>query len=103
MSDLFSLMSRSRDPAGVLTEQRDESLREVAGGNALEVEDRDQHFETLRPARIGRQNRGRKADALGAFTDAVAHPRTAYRHWTNASHDLALGQMTVAHQPRPTV
>ena len=33
---------RGREPAGVLAEQREERLLEVAGGDALEVEDRDQ-------------------------------------------------------------
>ena len=58
---------RGREPAGVLAEQCDERLLEVAGGDALEVEDRDQHFEALRSARIGRQNRRRKADALASL------------------------------------
>jgi hypothetical protein len=47
----------------------EERLLEVAGRDALE--DRDQHFEALRSARGGRQNRRREADALGAFADAV--------------------------------
>jgi hypothetical protein len=38
-------------------EQRHQRLLEVAGGDTLEVEDRDQHLEALRPARVGRQNR----------------------------------------------
>jgi hypothetical protein len=29
----------------------------LAGGNPLEVEDRDKHFEALRSARVGRKNR----------------------------------------------
>jgi hypothetical protein len=45
---------RGREPAGVLAEQRDQRLPEVAGGDALEIKDRDQHFEALRPARVGR-------------------------------------------------
>src|SRR6266446_1513114 len=43
---------RSRESAGVLAEQRDQRLLEIAGGDALEIEDRDQHFEALRSARI---------------------------------------------------
>src|SRR5215831_1534188 len=41
---------RGREPAGILAEQRDQRLLEVAGGDALEVENRDQHLEALRPA-----------------------------------------------------
>src|SRR5258708_1070104 len=90
---------RGRKPAGVLAKQRNERLLEVAGGDPLEVEDRDQHFEALRSARVGRQNRRGKANALRTFTDAVAHPRAAHADRTDAGHDLALWQMAVAHQP----
>ena len=92
-------MVDGREPAGVLAEQREERLLEVAGGDALEVEDRDQHFEALRAARVGRQNRRRKADALRTFADTVADTRTAHGDRTDAGHDLALGQMPVAHKP----
>src|SRR5215831_18640605 len=69
---------RGRQPAGVLAEQRDQRFLEVAGGDALEVEDRDQHFEALRATRVGRQNRRRKANAVLTFADAVTHAqRTA--------------------------
>jgi hypothetical protein len=37
-------------------------------------------------------------DALAASTNTVAHART-HCHRTDAGHDLALGQMPVAHQP----
>jgi hypothetical protein len=79
---------RGRKPAGVLAKQRNERLLEVAGGDPLEVEDRDQHFEALRSARVGRQNRRGKANALRAFTDAVAHPRAAHADRTERLPDL---------------
>src|SRR5262249_31217153 len=69
---------RGREPAGVPAEQCDQRVREVAGRDALEVEDRDQHLQALRPARVGRQNRRRKADALGTFAAAVTHARAAH-------------------------
>src|SRR3954453_14796647 len=94
---------RSREPASILTEQRDQRLLEVAGGNALEVEDRDQHLQALRPACVGRQNRRRKSDALGAFANTVAHTRAAHRNRTDAGHDLAIRQMPVADQPMAAV
>src|SRR5215468_3707229 len=90
---------RGREPAGVPAEQCDQRVFEVAGRDALEVEDREQHLQALRPARVGRQNRRRKADALATFAAAVTHARAAHRHRTDAGHDLTLGQMSVAHQP----
>jgi hypothetical protein len=68
-----------------------------------EVENRKQHLEALRSARIGRQDRRGKADALRAFTDPVAHPRATHRDRTDAGQDLALGQMAVPHQPPPAI
>src|SRR5262249_56199524 len=81
---------RGREPAGVLAEQSNQRLLEIAGGDALEVEDRDQHFEALRPARIARQDRRRKADAFRTFANAIPHARTAYRDRSDARHHLPL-------------
>src|SRR3989440_8978495 len=64
----------------------------------LEVEDRDQHLQALRPARVGRQNRRRKADAIATFAAAVTHARAAHGNRADAGHDLTLGQMPVAYQ-----
>src|SRR6516164_2902629 len=89
-----------RQSAGVLAEQCDQRLLEVSCGYALEIEDRDQHLQALRPARIGRQNRRRKADALRTFADAVTHARAAHGDRADAGHDLAFRQMSVARQPR---
>src|SRR5215831_3014470 len=75
-------------------EQRHLCFFELAGGGALEVEDRDRHLETLRPARV----RQREADALGTFADTVAHPPATNSDRTDAGHDLTLRQVAVAHQ-----
>ena len=96
-------MVEADSPPGVLAEQRHQGPLEVSGGDALEVEDRDQHFEALRPARVGRQDRRREPDALGALADPVTHARAAHRDWTDAGHDLALGQVPVTHQPLAAV
>jgi len=90
--------SRGRKPPGVLAEQCDQCFLEVAGGDTFEIEDRDQHLEALRAARVGRQDRRGKADAFGAFANTVTHPWAAHRDRADAGHDLALGQMPVAHQ-----
>ncbi len=96
-------MVEAESSAGILAKQSGERPLEVAGRDALEIEDRNQHFEALRAARIGRQNRRRKADARGAFAAPIAHARAAHRDRADAGHDLALGQMSVAHQPLATI
>ncbi len=88
-----------REPGRVLAEQRNQRLLEVTGGDAFEVEDRDQHVEALRSTSIGRQNRRGKANALGAFADTIAQPGATHGDGTDAGHDLALGQMPMAYQP----
>src|SRR2546421_10065009 len=75
---------RGRQPPGVLAKQRDQRFLEVAGRDALKVEDRDQYLEALRPTRVGRQNGRRKADALRAFANAITYTWTAHRHRTDA-------------------
>src|SRR6516225_6290193 len=77
---------RGRQPAGVLAEQCDQGFLKVAGRQALEVEDRDQHFEAFRAARVRRQNRRRKADALRTFTGTVTYTRAAHGDRTDAGH-----------------
>src|SRR5882724_11869974 len=94
---------RGREPAGVFAKQRNQRLLEGTGGDALEVEDRNQHFEAIRAARIRRQDRRRETHALRNFTATIAHTRTAHRDRTDAGHDLALRQMSVAHQPLAAV
>ena len=78
--------------------QRRRCLLEVAGRDAFEIKDRNQHLETFRSPRVGWQNRRRESNALGPFANAVAHPRAMNRHRTDAGHDLARRQMPVAHQ-----
>jgi hypothetical protein len=53
--------------------------------------------------RVGRQDRRRKADALATLLDAVTHARTTHCDRTDTGHNLALGQMPVAHDPLVTV
>src|SRR4029077_18102603 len=83
---------RCREAGRILADERGEHLLEVASRDALEVEDRDQHLEALRPARIGRQDGRGKPDALAGARPglAIAHTRLAHRNRANASHDLAL-------------
>src|SRR5205807_1535579 len=49
----------------------------------VRTQDRDQHLEALRSARIGRQNRRRKADARLALADTVANPGRAHADRTD--------------------
>src|SRR5690606_5951595 len=87
-----------RQSARLLAEQGRERLAEVAGRDALEVEDRDRHLQAPGPARIAGQERRAEADALPVRTAAVAHARRAHRDRADPGHDRALGQMAVAYQ-----
>ena len=84
-------------PPAFLAEQGGQRVPEVSGGDALQVEDRDQHFEALRSPGVGRQN-GR-AEPYPLTTDSlpVAHARLAHCHRSDAGHDLALGHVPVTH------
>ena len=70
-----------------------------AGRDALQVEDRDQRFEALRPPRIARQDVRTEPDALVVSAGAIAHAGLAHRHGADAGHDRTLGQMPVPHDP----
>ena len=85
--------------APVLAELETWMKAERAKLSRHEVEDRDQDFEALRAPRIGRQERGAEPDAVGAQARAVANPWRANRNRADAGHDLAFGQVAVAHQP----
>src|SRR5439155_5369377 len=78
-------------------QQGSQRLLEGAGGDALQVEDRDQHFEALRAPGVGRQNDRAEPDPLTTDSLPVAHARLAHGHRADAGHDLALGQMAVTH------
>src|SRR3984893_4672390 len=80
-----------------LADEGRQRLLEVAGSDALQVEDGDQHLKAVRSPRVSRQDRRRvpNARALGSF--AVAHTRLANRDRADAGHDLAFRKMAVAH------
>src|SRR5207253_8571951 len=65
--------------------------------------DRDQHLEAFRAARVRRQDRGAEDNALLARADPVTNARSAHRDRADAGHNLALGQVTVAHQPLTSI
>src|SRR5680860_1750636 len=90
---------RGRQTGSILAEQGRQYLLEVAGRDALQVEDRNQHLQALRAPCIGRQDRRREADASGVFGTglAVAHARLAHRDRADSGHDLALRQMAMPH------
>ena len=94
-----------RQAAGVLAQQGRQRLGEVAGRNALEVEDRQQGLYRLRAPEISRQNRRRKADAPGIVRRrlAVPHARLAHADRPDAGHDFPLGKMAVPHDPLTAV
>ena len=90
---------RGRQARSILAEQGAERLLEVAGRDALQIEDRDQRIDALRAPGVGRQDCRREADAsriVGAGLP-VAHARLAHGDRPDAGHDLTLGQMAVTH------
>src|SRR3954463_11516987 len=66
--DPYILQPRNRggrQTGSILAEQGRQRLLEVAGRDALQVEDRNQHLQALRAPGVGRQDRGSEVDALG--------------------------------------
>src|SRR6202030_1902393 len=88
---------RCRETGRVRADKRRQRFLEIAGRDALQVEDRDQHFQALRPPRVPRQDRWRIPDALALGSFAVAHPRLANADRADPGHDLTLREMAVAH------
>src|ERR1700719_3337236 len=88
---------RCRETGRVRADKRCQRFLEIAGRDALQVEDRDQHFQALRPPRVPRQDRWRIPDALALGSFAVAHPRLANADRADPGHDLTLREMAVAH------
>src|SRR5450759_4497484 len=69
---------RCRKTGRILADTRGQRLLEAASRDALQVEDRDQHFQALRAPRIGRQDSRVEPDALTRSRLAVAYPRLAH-------------------------
>jgi len=90
-----------RQPGSILAEQRRQSLGEVAGGDTLQVKDRQQRLDRFRAAHVGRQYRRREPDAVGVGSVrlAIAHTRLADGDRTDTGHHLAFRQVTVAYDP----
>src|ERR1700681_2605188 len=81
---------RGRQARRILAEQRRKRLLEIAGRDALQVKDWDQHLQAAGAPRVGRQDRGREADAPGIIGSAtVAHARLAHADRADAGHYLA--------------
>jgi hypothetical protein len=95
-SDFRVPPNSGRRPHRRLPEQHDQFLGEVAGGDALEIEERNQHLQVLRSACVGRQNRRRKAHTLGAFT--TIGQRIGKSRWLGELENvnLALTRITLA-------
>ena len=88
--------SRGRQARCILAEQRSKRLLEIAGRDALQVKDRDQHLQAPRAPRIGRQDRGCEADALAIIGSAtVAHAGLAHADRADPGHHLACRQVPV--------
>src|SRR5205085_1161273 len=84
---------RGRQARRILAEQRSKRLLEIAGRDALQVKDWDQHLQAAGAPRIGRQDSRREADAPGIIlgSTTVAHARLAHADRADAGHYLAFG------------
>ena len=89
---------RRRQAARILAGKGCKCLGEVAGRDALEVQDRQQRLDRLRAPHVGWQDRRREPDAAGIASGglAIAHARLAHGDRADAGHHLALRQVTVA-------
>src|SRR5712672_1680810 len=87
-----------RQPGSILAEQRRQRLGEVAGRDTLQIKDRQQRLDRLRPAHVGRQDRRREPDAAGIAGGglAITHTRLVNGDRTDTGHHLAFRQVTVA-------
>src|SRR5438552_3382852 len=85
--------SRGRQARRILAEQRSKRLLEIAGRDALQVKDWDQHLQAAGAPRIGRQDSRREADAPGIIlgSTTVPHARLAHADRADAGHYLAFG------------
>jgi hypothetical protein len=95
---------RGRQARRILAEQGGKRLLEIAGRDALQVKDRDQHLQAPRAPRVGRQDRGREADALAIAggSTTVAHARLAHADRADAGHHLACRQVPVTNHAAQT-
>src|SRR5216110_891409 len=84
---------RGRQARRILAEQRSKRLLEIAGRDALQVKDWDQHLQAAGAPRIGRQDSRREADAAGIIlgSTTVAHARLAHADRADAGHYLSFG------------
>ena len=73
---------RGRQTGGILAEQSRQRLLEVAGRDALQVEDRNEHLQALRAPGVGWQDRGSEVDALRIVGSG---PRSRTRGWRTAT------------------
>src|SRR5215470_913181 len=88
-----------RQPRRVLAQQGRKRFGEIAGRDALQVEDRQQRLDRLRAPQVGRQDRRCKANAAGIASRslAIAHTGLADRDRADTCQHHALRQMAVAH------
>ncbi len=82
---------RCRQSAGAAADECGEGLGEIARRDAVWVQDGDQHLETFRAARVGRQNWRRELDAFGSLRTPVADTWLTHADVADAGSNLALG------------
>ena len=83
-----------RQPLGLIPQQRRERLLVISGGDALEVQPRDQLLDAAGALEVGREQAGVEPCAP---TAAITHLRHPHRDLADAGLHSALWQVAVAH------
>lgn len=87
-----------RQTRRILAEKCCQRFREIAGRNALEVEDRQQRLDRLGAAHVERQDRRSEADAARIVSGRPAITQAGLLDWdrTDTGYHFALGPVPVA-------
>ena len=88
-----------RQTRRVGAEQRGQGFLEIAGGNAFEVEPRQQFLDGFGLAQIRRQERRGKPHFL-SLLPSIPHARHFDCDRADAGHDFTLGQVAMSDNPR---
>jgi hypothetical protein len=95
---------RRRQAGSLRADQVLQVLREVAGGDALEVEPGDQLVDRLRPSKVRRQNLARETEALAILVNSsIIDARLLDVDHTDSGLDLARLAVAVSHNQPATV
>ena len=88
-----------RKTAGLRAEEYGQSLLELAGRNAFQIEPGQQFLDILGSPQISRQHRRREPDRWRIAGATVTNARPLDLDWSDTCLDPALGRVTIANNP----